>query len=529
MFGVFLSRLQWRELAKDKAGNVLYITALMIIPILAMVGGGIDMGRAYMAQNRLQNACDAGVLAARKSQTTVNIMTDTTALDAGESFFDHNFADGMFGVDTDDDTFTLAPGANGSAVAGSATIEVDNAIMGLFGFESIELEATCEADIDAENTDIMLVLDTTISMNRSLGGTQKITALRAAVEEFHKIVQAGYVPGRNRIRYGVVPYAGTVNVGQELIDLDPSYLVGADTSLQTTHEYSIRKWNGSEYVHSLESVDVTEYVESMDTANPAPQIPGHQTAGTTGDRWDGCIEERETYHIGSSELIINSDDAKDLDIDLVPDGSYETRWRPYWYEIARRTNLNGPSHDSNCPTPVRRMAEVLDYDDGTSDSFGAYIDGLDLALATNQVAGLTWGARLLSPDGLFSGDNGEAPNGQPIARHVVFMTDGRLWFNSNNYDAYGINAANGRFAPTETGKSGMDNRGYRRMAAVCDALKAKGFTVWTVEFENDSTVSSSLQDCASSSDHAFPASNAAELSSAFSAIANQVGGLRLSE
>ena len=40
-------------------------SAFSLIPILAMIGGGIDMGRGYLSQSRLQQACDAGVLAGR--------------------------------------------------------------------------------------------------------------------------------------------------------------------------------------------------------------------------------------------------------------------------------------------------------------------------------------------------------------------------------------------------------------------------------------------------------------------------------
>ena len=39
------------RLARDVAGNTLAIVAASIAPILAMVGGGIDMGRSYLAES----------------------------------------------------------------------------------------------------------------------------------------------------------------------------------------------------------------------------------------------------------------------------------------------------------------------------------------------------------------------------------------------------------------------------------------------------------------------------------------------
>ena len=39
------------------------LTAAAIIPVIGFVGSAVDIGRAYMTQLRLQQACDAGVLA----------------------------------------------------------------------------------------------------------------------------------------------------------------------------------------------------------------------------------------------------------------------------------------------------------------------------------------------------------------------------------------------------------------------------------------------------------------------------------
>ncbi|MFV0643575.1 MAG: TadE/TadG family type IV pilus assembly protein, partial [Sphingomonadaceae bacterium] len=51
-----------QQLVYDQSGNTLAIIAAALLPLLAMVGGSIDMGRSYLAQSRLQQACDAGVL-----------------------------------------------------------------------------------------------------------------------------------------------------------------------------------------------------------------------------------------------------------------------------------------------------------------------------------------------------------------------------------------------------------------------------------------------------------------------------------
>ncbi|MDP3907503.1 TadE/TadG family type IV pilus assembly protein [Novosphingobium sp.] len=64
-----------RRLASDASGNTLAMIAAGVVPLLAMVGGGVDMGRSYLAQSRLQQACDSGVLAARKKLGSDIIIT----------------------------------------------------------------------------------------------------------------------------------------------------------------------------------------------------------------------------------------------------------------------------------------------------------------------------------------------------------------------------------------------------------------------------------------------------------------------
>lgn len=38
------------RLSRDQAGNTLMIVGFALVPILAMIGGGIDMGRGYLGR-----------------------------------------------------------------------------------------------------------------------------------------------------------------------------------------------------------------------------------------------------------------------------------------------------------------------------------------------------------------------------------------------------------------------------------------------------------------------------------------------
>jgi Flp pilus assembly protein TadG len=78
-----------RSLAKDSRGNALALAAAAIFPIAAMIGSGLDLSRAYTAQSKLQNACDAAALATRRSMAGSIFSDDDRA--EGERFFDFNF------------------------------------------------------------------------------------------------------------------------------------------------------------------------------------------------------------------------------------------------------------------------------------------------------------------------------------------------------------------------------------------------------------------------------------------------------
>src|SRR4051812_46222522 len=93
----FLSRL-----ARDVRGNTIAIMAAALVPLCGVVGGGIDVGRMYIAKTRLQHACDAGALAGRKAMgggtwtQSVNGVAQYPRISA-ERFFDANYVSGSYG------------------------------------------------------------------------------------------------------------------------------------------------------------------------------------------------------------------------------------------------------------------------------------------------------------------------------------------------------------------------------------------------------------------------------------------------
>jgi len=200
----FLARLLHNE-----AGNALLLTAAAIVPLIGIVGSAVDISRAYLTRTRLQQACDAGVLAGRKSMSGI---TWTAANgQTAEQFFHMNFPDGKYGTNPPEVNFS-ATGAG--AVNGTAGVGVPMTLMSLFNMPTLNISVNCSADLQLPNTDIMFVLDTTLSMNDANPGDSqsRILVLKDAVTDFYDTLEH-VRPAGSVIRYGFVPYSGTVNVG----------------------------------------------------------------------------------------------------------------------------------------------------------------------------------------------------------------------------------------------------------------------------------------------------------------------------
>jgi hypothetical protein len=259
------------RLGRDRSGNTLAIIAAAIAPILAMVGGGIDMGRSYLSQSRLQQACDAGVLAARKrlgAQAAVTGEISPEIAETGQRFFNINFRSGSYGTEERDFVMTLE---EDFAISGVATVDVPTTIMQIFGFTVVPVRVECEAQIDFANTDVMMVLDVTGSMAQHNPGDaqSRLDAMKETVATFHAQLAAASQAG-SRIRYGFVPYSTNVNVGGLLRD---DWVTG-------TWSYQSRE-------------------KVADRKNPSTRT---YTTGATKISGDITITDYETYKASFTEL-----------------------------------------------------------------------------------------------------------------------------------------------------------------------------------------------------------------------------------
>lgn len=636
-----------RAILRNRSGNILPLSAMAIFAVAALIGGAIDISRAWRTQTRLQAACDAAVLAGRKAVTTNGF--DSTAKAQADRYFAANFSEDHYGAQ--DTAFTPSSADKGGTIDGMATAYMPPVLMQLFGFGAMEITTDCTASMGVGNSDIMMVLDTTGSMSWALAGSTqtRIEALRASMKNFYDTVETALSGTNARVRYGFVPYSSSVNVGQLLVDLDPGYLADTWTiqsrkpiyksvqtlsgygtptsqSVPTTTNPTYSNWSNHNSTNYLSSSSCnsqkpadTAWVKNgaatttstttingsgqqiVTTVTAQPQTStsygcnltfvvyrlqsrtGTRNSVTTvtstadaiytttqtfdkweyrpvtydtsrfklfesvstntGDNaaavsstWQGCIEERSTVSADaftwSSINGLTPTGAEDLDIDTPPDGSGGTRWAPMWPNVAYiRTvtysgvvymnsampSSTGQQAGSYCPTAARLLAPM------DKSSYYAFTDSLVPEGGTYHDIGMAWGARLTSPDGMWSGMVREAPdNGGEVSRHLIFMTDGEMSPSYSIQSSWGIEYHDRRV--TDDGVTHDKERHNSRFLALCEMVKAKGIRVWVIAFAQAMT--SELQTCASD-ESAFTADNASKLDSAFQAIAKQVGELRV--
>lgn len=557
----FLGRLR-----RDRRGNTLAIMAAAMIPLIAMIGSGIDMTRAYMAQNRFRQACDAGSLAGRRLLSGLTVTQNVR--DEATKYFTFNFPQGQF----QSAAYTLAmsiPTAGTLRIASETTIPTT--LMKMFGFSTLPITATCSATQDFVNTDIMLVFDLSGSMNcpvnrpnDNCGNVNQPDSKLDALKDAAKALYTTLEPAQNqlyannlRMRYGFVNYSSGVNVGEAVYAKNADFFVrswtyqsrvrASDQSGQTqgwcnaregyrylsgfdgwTPVYSCRypDPSGTTWFYKPVVHDTTSYL-----AGGTPYLVSRSGNST---RWEGCIEERTTdaASIDGGTSTSAPASALDLDVDRLPDSSDTTKWRPTWpdTEFDRNNPRSGSLAQHYCPTAARRLRNY--YDDRAG--FEGYVNGLNATGSTYHDLGMIWGARFISPSGIFAAsptetndltvaDNPTKIRGFGVKRYIIFMTDGDM-SPSDVYSAYGIESLDQRVT---AGASNQLDRHLQRFRMACTAAKSKGIDVWVIAFAT--TLTSDMQNCASKPEQAAGLNDKTALIAKFQEIGSKIGSLRLSQ
>ncbi|MFZ3481787.1 pilus assembly protein TadG-related protein [Sphingomonas sp. 3-13AW] len=519
-------RSQMLRLAKDTRGNALILMAAGLFPVLAAIGSGVDIARAHMARTKLQQAVDAAALAGRRAMTGDDIATAQPEVDAYLAF---NFPEGLYGS-TKVIATTTKPDMGEVRV--QARTSVPTTVMAIFGYKKIDISVSGVAVQTFKNVDIMLVLDTTGSMQDSINGVRKIEALKSAVRALYQQLQPAQEALKKkglRMRFGIVPYAATVNVGKLLYAKNPNYI--RTTNVPYYHWKATRSWFSTSWSFGQQRYNLSSYVAGGTLGN----LNGN--SDSSGNRWEGCIEERKTDPgiLANDTRDAAPNTALDLDIDLIPGTSDDTKYPPYIYDPYAGANVGGNGVNSYCPAPATELTEMRASDLDT------LLSRLVARGSTYHDIGMIWGTRLISNEGIWGATNPDTFNQIGVQRYIVYMTDGAMSAprdlcyysncSSSNYDhtaaysSYGIEAYDRRVGATSDNDN--NQRHTKRFLMACNAAKAKSISVWTIAFGTGRVAS--LDRCASSADQSSTAANSNDLISRFATIGKSIGSLRIAK
>jgi len=532
------------RLARDTRGNVLAIVAAAILPMTAFIGAGLDLSRAYLVRTRLQQACDAGVLAGRRTMGAGGSLTGAATKQI-EDFVQFNFPQQSY----DTTTYKILPTLDSSTdtINLSLTTNMNTAIMKLFGNATVGVAVKCSARDDYANIDIVLVLDTTGSMacapsrtasscstfaNGETGNTlplgnrnvayireersgpnniSRMQGLRDALKSLQAqmaIIETQFAAAnsasRKRIRWAIVPFSQMTN---------PGFSTGpAGTTLYSRNPGWFNTTGSYRYMRCNYADNYCVYPAS-DTSHDSDWI---------AKKWDGCVEER-----GTSNLITATSNYQ-IPGNL-PASAYDLKFDTQPTTTATRWTLADPDATGEaqyaCPKAMREFGSM-----STSDfnDYFAFNSGFVANGGTYLDLGMLWAARLLSRTGLWATDNPTIYNGFPVKRYVILMTDGEMDTGNIGYGAYAQEYFWKRITNNGNRDTSDDNHS-KRLLMTCDAIKNMEAEIYAISFGNGSTLSADLQACSSGAGYGYRAADSAALNKAFQDIGENIGSLRLSK
>ena len=219
--------------------------------------------------------------------------------------------------------------------------------------------------------------------------------------------------------------------------------------------------------------------------------------------------------------------AYDLDVNLIPTDDH-MRWRPMFPQLEYSRSAGNTSSSSGsslsssaCPAAAVRLQAW------TRSALLTYVNALSPTGSTYHDNGMRWGVRMLSSGGIFA-DSPDTFNAMPVARNIIFLTDGQMDTDSGVYGAYGVEKNDQRISgmsnPSESELNGRHNTRFRMM---CNTAKSMNISIWVIAL--GTTLSSDMLGCASNANQATTISNRDALIARFQQIGNNIGALRLTQ
>jgi len=145
-------------------GQIVVMTALMLIILIGSVGLALDSGLGYIVRAKLNSAVDAAGIAAARAVVQGNnqVEHEASARHAATDFFNANYPNGYFGSTPTLDNLTIAFDQGKVTIDVSASAVVPVTFMRVLDFNLLTVRS--EAQVVRKDLDMAFVMDTTDSM-----------------------------------------------------------------------------------------------------------------------------------------------------------------------------------------------------------------------------------------------------------------------------------------------------------------------------------------------------------------------------
>jgi Flp pilus assembly protein TadG len=453
----------------EDGGAVAVMAALVLVPLLAMAGLGVDATRAYLVEARLSQALDAAALAGGRA------MFEPGRDDDIQRYFKANLPDSYLGARIGDIAIATDPRGETLSVTASATL--DSTLMALVGRPTLEVGATATVQRAPRGMELVLVMDNTGSMLSN----GRIDTMKAGARELVEILYGE----RERIPnvwVSLVPYTAAVNIGSDHGGwLAPGALAARNFAV------SPQGWKGCVEARASSGNDITDAPPSVERFQPF-------------------------YYPSASD-------------NAYPPVDESVR--------TNTTGNDGRGPNLGCPPAITAMQTDKSHILSAIDAMGPWHRGGTMAnlglawgwrLLSPRWRGLWTNAAPQLPLEY------RTPYMDKV---VVLLTDGVNQFydhppsgpDGSDYTAYG-RVGWGRLGTTNM--TTATNRINQRMASACSAMKTNGVSIYTITFDVPNATTRALYlDCASKAGNYFDSPTNEALRAAFRQIGTTLSNLRL--
>lgn len=533
-----------RRFISDRRGNVAIIFAMLLLPVLGMIGAAIDYKRAVDARTKISAALDGALLALARDpnvgqNAALQFLNDFLSAQLQELGFSGNWSITSFHQ-------------TGNRITADIGGSLPTTLMGLLGVEQVSFETSTTVVREQKKVELALVLDNTGSMS----GNGRIASLRNAATALVNIMTDGINADEN-VKIALVPFVTAVNIK-----------AAAGFSMS---------WMDNDGEAEYHGVNFDETIGADDGDGGGGGGGDDDTIGWWGGGWGGGggggddgPEPVSENHFELFDAIPNATwkgcveaRAEPYDVDdTVPNAAMpDTLWVPWFWpdepdsgsfannylndrisgDRATRQKFTGkyngfnasidesPSNTSGpnkaCGQPLRPL----------TNNWASLLDDISQmqpwnGSGTNIAQGLAWGWRVLSPTEPFT--EGVPYEDDETLKALVLLSDGENVVvsqnNSLNYSDYNPYnyLAKGRLNTVSSNTAAQ--RVNEKVAVLCNRIKDKGVRVYTILFDlNSSSLRTLFRNCASEPALYFDNPSPLQLQDVFEEIAYDLSKLRI--